>query len=263
MKPLNNYSIRLTLLLSAAVLIMAGCSKEADQATARLNVRMIDAPSPYAYQEINVDVVDAEVNINGKWHNLYTHPGVYNILNLVNGNYITIADEDIASGRISQFRLILGENNTIKVNDIVYPLTIPTGAENGLTINVQEDISNSNPALMIDFDAAHSIYQAGPGKYNLQPVLHGFTAQTTGILEGKIAPAGAGIAIIAQNNANPDLTYSAYASPVLGNYVIQGMEAGSYTVKIYAANNNVPVVIPNVVITNNNRTSVGLTSLPE
>ena len=54
------------------------------------NMYMIDAPGDY--QQVNVNIISAEVNssVSG-WLTLGIHPGVYNLLSLTNGKYILLA----------------------------------------------------------------------------------------------------------------------------------------------------------------------------
>lgn len=264
MKASKLLATSLMAMIIAALLIFAGCKKDDSNSGGKthLQVRMVDAPSPYAFQEINIDVVGVEANINGQWYPLNYNPGVYNILTLVNGTDVLIADDNIPAGFMSQMRLILGHNNSIRVDGVLHQLTIPSGSESGLKLNVHQDLPFGDFTFMIDFDAAHSIVVQGNGEYKLKPVLHGFTVETSGKIAGTILPAGIGIAIIAQNTANADLVYTAYADVVSGQFLLQGMVAGTYTVQIYPAGTNIPITVPNVVVSNNTTTSIGLITAP-
>jgi hypothetical protein len=263
MKPINKILILTIPSLLAWVVFFAGCKKDSNnEGMTQMKVRMVDAPSPYAFEEVNIDVIGAEANIDGQWYVLTVAPGVYNILTLVNGTNVLLVNDSVPAGRMSQFRLILGNANTIKVDGQIHPLTIPSGSESGLKINVQEDLPVGEYTFMIDFDAAHSIVLQGNGEYKLKPVLHGFTVESSGKIDGTILPAGIGIAIIAENNANAQITYATYADVVTGHFLLQGMVAGTYTVKIFVAGSDIPVIISNVVVTNGTTTSVGITTLP-
>lgn len=265
MKTIKKFTVAAMILTVASVLIFTGCKNDDNDTTGmtRMKVRMIDAPSPYAFEEVNIDVIGVETNIDGQWYSLAFNAGVYNILTLVNGTDVLIADDSVPAGHMSQLRLILGDNNTIKVDGVVYPLTIPSGSESGLKLNVHEDLPTDDYTLMIDFDAAHSIVVQGNGQYKLKPVLHAFTVETTGMLQGQVLPFGVGIAIIAQNNANGDIVYSTYANPLTGQFLLQGMVAGTYTVKVYPAGLNIPLIISNVTVSNNSTTSIGVVVIPD
>jgi Domain of unknown function (DUF4382) len=54
---------------------------------------------------------------------------------------------------------------------VVYPLTIPSGSESGLKIKVNKKLSATLETIIIDFDAALSIFQTGAGVFKLKPVL--------------------------------------------------------------------------------------------
>jgi hypothetical protein len=262
MKTTLKFATPILAIMIAAILFLGGCKKDDDnKGMTRMKVRMIDAPSPYNFQEVNIDVVGVETHIDNQWYNLAFNAGIYNILTLVNGTNVLIADDSVPAGHMSQLRLILGDNNTIKVDGVVYPLTIPSGSESGLKLNVHEDLPVDDYTLMIDFDAAHSIVVQGNNEYKLKPVLHAFTVETTGMVSGQVAPALPGTAIIAVNNANPDITYSAYADPVTGQFLLQGLVAGTYTVNVYPPGTNIPIVIVNVAVSDNTTTVLGIITI--
>ena len=160
-------------LLTAVIsVVFVACSKDSSKSST-VNVRLTD--NPYNAQEVNVDIQQVRVkfsedSING-WANLDTHAGVYNLLGLQNGVDTLLAVGTIPSDVVKEIRFVLGINNSIKINNIVYPLTIPSGAESGLKIKVDKKLNGSLNTLLIDFDAALSIYQTGNGSYQLKPVL--------------------------------------------------------------------------------------------
>lgn len=262
MKTIKNTLPAIAILI-AVILFFTACKKDDNNnpGMTRMKVRMVDAPSPYAFQEVNIDVVGVEANIDGQFYSLAFNAGVYNILTLVNGTDVLIADDSVPAGTMSQLRLILGTNNTIKVDGVLYPLTIPSGSESGLKLNVHEALPVNDYTIMIDFDAAHSIVKQGNGNYKLKPVLHAFTVETSAKIQGQVTPAAVGIAIIAQNNANANLIYGGYADPITGQFLLQGLVAGTYTVKVYPAGLDIPIILSNITVTNNTTTSVGLVTI--
>ena len=161
-------------LFSLAVILAIAfyaCKKESgDHST--LNVRLTDAPADY--QEVNIDLERVTVKLSDDstgWVDLDAVPGVYNLLGLQNGVDTLIGTSLLPKGSVKEIRLILGSDNTIKVNGVVYPLTIPSGSESGLKIKVNKKLSASIETLIIDFDAALSIHEMGTGDYKLRPVL--------------------------------------------------------------------------------------------
>ena len=59
---------------------------------------------------------------------------------------------------ISQFRFILGDNNTVVVDGITYPLKAPSGQQSGFKVNVDETLTEGvKYEVWTDFDVQKSI----------------------------------------------------------------------------------------------------------
>ena len=153
---------------------LTACKKN-NESSSRLMVRLTDAP--VNFQEVNVDIQQVRVKFsddtasaNG-WVDLATKAGIYNLLGFQNGVDTLLASGTFPLQIVKEIRFILGPNNTIKDNNIVYPLTIPSGSESGLKIKVNKSLQADLTSLIIDFDAALSVTKEGPGDYKLRPVL--------------------------------------------------------------------------------------------
>ncbi len=132
---------------------------------------MTDAP--FDAQEVNVDVQQVLVHFSDDTSKpvfLNTSTGVYNLLKLQNGVDTLLASGTVPGGNLRSLRLILGSRNTIKINGVVYPLTIPSGSESGLKINLNKKLTSVD-SLLVDFDAGLSVIKTGNGEYKLKPVL--------------------------------------------------------------------------------------------
>lgn len=152
-----------------AAIAFFSCKKETENTT--LKVRMTDAP--VAMEEVNIDLQSVEVKFDKdttKWLTLTTNAGVYNLLGLQNGVDTLIGQATFPTGFLKEIRLIVGTNNSIKVDGQVYPLTIPSGEETGLKIKVDKNLQASIETLLIDFDAALSVKLEADG-YKLRPVV--------------------------------------------------------------------------------------------
>lgn len=150
--------------------LVIACKKE--NRTTTLKVNLTDAPMEA--EEVNIDLKAVRVNFaddSSGWSDLSAVPGIYNLLDLQNGLDTMIATGTVPAGYLKEIRLVLGSNNTIKVNGEVYPLTIPSGSESGLKLKVNKSLAAPLDSLLIDFDAALSIHQEGTGDYKLKPVL--------------------------------------------------------------------------------------------
>jgi hypothetical protein len=156
-----------------STIVLIACSKGNAEKTTTVKVRLTD--NPVNADEVNVDIQQVRVkfsedSIHG-WTDLATHAGVYDLLGLQNGVDTLLAVGTIPTNIVKEIRFVLGTNNTIKVNSILYPLTIPSGSESGLKIKVNKQLNGTLDSLIIDFDAALSIHQLGNGNYQLKPVL--------------------------------------------------------------------------------------------
>ncbi len=170
MKTTKIFSLALVFL--AVIALTSSCKKDNTQST--LQVRLTDAPA--LYDEVNIDIKEVKVKFsddstNDGWVSLSTNAKIYNLLGLQGGIDTLLATGTFPSNVVQQIRFILGTDNTIMDNGIVYPLTIPSGSESGLKIKVNKKLSAALETLLIDFDAALSINNEGPGDYKLRPVL--------------------------------------------------------------------------------------------
>jgi Domain of unknown function (DUF4382) len=150
--------------------VLLSCKKEGGQST--LNVRLTDAPAEY--QEVNIDLKGVHVKLSGdadNWVELDAIPGIYNLLGLQNGVDTLIGTKTFPTETVKEIRLVLGSDNTINVNGAIFPLEIPSGSESGLKIKVNKKLNATIETLIVDFDAALSIFQEGTDDYKLKPVL--------------------------------------------------------------------------------------------
>ncbi len=230
-------------LFTAAALLFAlyntACRKNNSTGTSRMTIALTDDPS--VYDAVNIDIQDIQVNSDadagaGKgWISLpMNRKGVYNLLDLRNGLDTILTSQELPAGKISQIRLILGNNNSVIINGLTEPLTTPSGQESGLKLNVHATlIAGVEYKLWIDFDAGRSIVVTGNGSYLLKPVIRTYTEATSGAIKGIILPADAHSMIYAIQNTT-DTIGSAIANTTSGNFLIGGLPAGDYSVAIHA-----------------------------
>lgn len=169
--------MKTTLLFALLTLTFMGifyaCTKgTADSAaTTELKVNLTD--NPFAAEEVNVDIKEVRIKTNGsdEWIVLATKAGIYNLLDFQNGVTTTIASGTVPGNTLGEIRLLLGTDNSIRIGNVVHPLTIPGGSESGLKIKTGKRLETGTDEVTVDFDAALSIHQTGDGTYMLKPVL--------------------------------------------------------------------------------------------
>lgn len=154
------------------LLFLSACQKD-NENTTHLKVHLTD--NPYNATEVNVDIREVNVKLDGidsaNWVSLNTVAGVYNLLDFQHGIDTVLAQGIVPTGNLKEIRFVLGSDNSITIDSVNYPLTIPSGSESGLKIKVDKALRSSLDSLVIDFDAALSIFQTGTGEYKLKPVL--------------------------------------------------------------------------------------------
>jgi len=149
--------------------VFIACSKESRTST--LHVKLTDAPADW--DEVNIDLKGVKINFwddSTGWVSLETKDTIYNLLGLQNGLDTLIAQGTFPTNTVREIRLILGQNNTIKANGKIYPLTIPSGSESGLKIKVNKKLNATIETVVLDFDAGASVTEDQLG-YKLRPVI--------------------------------------------------------------------------------------------
>lgn len=239
-----------TLIILAIALTMFSCQKDEknSEGTSRLSFRLIDAPGDY--EEVNIDVTGLEVIVNDSVISLQVNEGVYNLLDFVNGKDTILVDEQvIPSGRLSQVRLILGDNNTVVIDGQTFELKTPSAQQSGLKFNIHEDFTGGVAyEYIIDFDAARSIVQTGNGMFILKPVIKVFTEAVSGAISGTVHPVAARPGIYAISEVNDSV--SAFADTVTGKFMIRGLNEGFYKVSFVPAETYSDTVLTDVEVRN-------------
>jgi len=256
-------------LLSALTFGFSSCDSDADSngtGTSKLQVRMTDAPGDY--EEVNIEIESVQVHRENTdteegWVTLdEIHPGIYNLLDFANGKDTLLASAELPAGSISQIRLILGNDNTVKLKDgTIVDLKTPSGQTSGVKLQVnatlEEDVTY---VMLLDFDAARSVVPKGNGGYNLKPVIRVISQAVAGGIKGKVTPAEYKPGIYVISAAND--TLGGFANEA-GDFLIKGVPAGSYTVKFYTEDDAHNKTIENVEVSQNAIKDLGTIELPE
>jgi hypothetical protein len=217
-------------LLVLSSVIMVSCSSSDDIQLAKIQVILIDAPADY--DAVFVDIQDVLINTtneDGNWQSLNkSEPGIYDLLELTNGTELFLGEIELPEGELNQIRLILGENNTLIIDQAEINLSTPSAQQSGLKLNIQTTITAGvTYKLIIDFDAAKSVVKAGQsGKYNLKPVLRAQMEAQTGAIEGVVNPANIKSVIYAVKGTDTISTFP----DEFGEFLLRALEAGIYSV---------------------------------
>jgi hypothetical protein len=225
------------LLFSVGLLVfLTSCDNE--PGNAKIEVWLTDAPGDY--QEVNVEVIGVEVHSDegGQaegWKTLSVTPGVYNLLELTNGLDTLLGTVELPAGNISQLRLKLGSENSLKIDDELHPLSTPSGQQSGLKIQIHENlVEGITYKILLDFDVARSIVTQGNSSYSLKPVIRSITQAQDGAIAGIVSPVESTPAIYAI--VGLDTLGTTYTDST-GAFLLRGLPAGTYNVS-FAPNSN-------------------------
>ncbi|HZY80857.1 MAG TPA: DUF4382 domain-containing protein [Cyclobacteriaceae bacterium] len=217
----------------AASLILASCSDDST-GNATIEVYLTDAPGEY--NEVNVDIQDVQVHAgdgdsdNG-WTSLSVNKGVYDLLEFTNGLDTLLGSTTVPAGKISQVRLILGDNNTVVVDGVSTKLTTPSAQQSGLKIQINTDLKEGvTYKIILDFDAARSIVATGSGKYNLKPVIRAITTALDGGITGTVMPMSAKPVVYAINGVDTVSTFTNES----GSFLVRGLATATYRLVLVA-----------------------------
>jgi hypothetical protein len=205
-------------------------------------IKLVDRPGDY--EKVNVEVIDVlikrkavEENATDStstdqesgWESVgNVTTGIYDLLELTGGVDALLVEGDIPSGMLGQIRLVLGENNTVVINGVEFPLKTPSAQQSGLKLKVNEELeAGIGYTFILDFNVDKSIVMAGnSGNINLKPVINVSVEAVSGKISGTINPAEVQTEITATDGTN---TVSAFAD-ANGVFVLNGVSPGTYTV---------------------------------
>lgn len=198
----------------------------------RLNIYLTDAPANYKSVLIDIQqimVKSSSDTANDGWVSVpLLKAGVYDLLQLRNGEDTLLGGVDLPAGDLSQIRLVLGDNNKLVLeNGEEVELKTPSAQQSGLKLDIDANLTAGIPyELVLDFDAARSVVKAGnSGQYILKPVIRTFAKAVGGAIEGVVLPDSANAHVFAISGSDtlgalPDAT---------GYYKFWGISDGSYT----------------------------------
>jgi len=238
MNTLNSiFNKTLAVILAIGMVAFAGCSIDSTPGMGTLEVKLHDAPADF--DEVNIFIERVEVNNTTNeeegWQVISEPNQQYNLLELTNGVFEVIGETELEEGFYPHIRLILSrDNNNVVVDGEVHDLFIPSGAQTGVKLNVDAEIEEGfTYTLLLDFDALRSVHKTGQSPvldYILKPVIRATNEAVTGNIGGVVNPIEARAAVFAI--AGEDTLSSTYANEESGEFLLVGLEDGTYDVSV-------------------------------
>jgi hypothetical protein len=249
--------------------------------TSSIQLKLVDAEGEY--EKVLVNIIDVQYNRNdgdSGWISFegFTLPNTDDPLNrvdlteLVAGNTLVLTDEDIESGMLNQIRLVLGEGNAVVLDGETaeIPLSTPSAMQSGLKLHLNTTLEPGfSYTFILDWDVQKSIVKAGAsGIYNLKPVIRVIAEVNSGTILGRVADAEETETVLMPiENATvyvfteTDVTFltpvaSTYTNNE-GRFVLQGLPAGNYLLKIEKSDYTILTTTIPTVVTIGQDTNVG------
>jgi hypothetical protein len=242
-KAFKTLVIALTIL---SVIVNYSCSNSKTEDTARVQLKLVDAPGDYL--EVNIEIIDIQYNAGEEegWMSFTPvngYPINIDLTELIAGNSLLLTDELIPAGMLKQVRLVLSENNTLRIEgeEDLIPLNTPSAQQSGLKLLLNEELEGGfSYTFILDWVVSESIVMAGnSGNYNLKPVIKVTAEVNSGSINGQVKKvneanleleAMPNIVVQVFDTSNEFVTDS--QTNDLGEFLIQGLDAGDYILKI-------------------------------
>ncbi len=242
-------SIFRAIMFIMTLLLMTNCddndSNNNKIETARVQLKLVDEPGDY--EEVNIEIVDIQYKSNEdeeNWESFIPEGGYpinIDITELIAGNSLLLTDDVLPVGILKQVRLVLSDNNTLKIEgeDELIPLDTPSAQQSGLKLNLDEELKAGFVySFILDWNVQKSIVKAGnSGKYILKPVIKVNAEVSSGSISGKVIEIIEEVETPIANQVvevytTEDTLVKETLTNESGDFVLQGLEAGTYILKI-------------------------------
>ncbi len=271
------------LLITTMIIAISSVSCSDDKTTdpensSRVILKLVDAEGDY--EEVNVEIIDIQYNSSEEdkgWQS-FTPEGGYpiqtDLTELIAGNDLLLSDEVIPSGWMKQIRLVLSENNTLKLEgqEDLIPLKTPSAQQSGLKIKLNQELDPGfSYTFILDWDVQRSVVEAGNSRqYILKPVIRANAEVNSGSVSGIVV---ADIiddqstelfpkeAVVVEIYNSEDEYVTETLTDMEGKFTVQGLPPGDYRIQIETLD-YIPYVSPDpVTVTAGQITNVGTIEL--
>lgn len=159
------------LMLACLLSLFIYSCKQKEIKTSPVQFFLIDSPTDFDSVNIHIKKIEANVVSDSvRWIPLQTKDTVANLFHFQDSLTLMIAQDIVPLGMLKQIRFILGNDNTVVVNGVSYPLQLSSDVSSELMIQVGKKLNEVFNGFILDFDASQSIV-AENGEYRLQPVV--------------------------------------------------------------------------------------------
>lgn len=264
MKKISVAYLILTLILSLYIISCSDSTIDpAQNGNGRLKIYMVDSPAELDSVIVNVLQVSVHKAGNdtteGGWTIINDSERYFDLLQLTNGASVVLGDTLLESGKYTQIRLLLGEDNYVYDNGIRYDLTVPSGQQSGLKLIHPFDIIADNLyELYLDFNVDKSVHINGTGQYIIKPTIRVQAAIVSGTISGQVLPLDADAVVWTVSGEDTIATFPNEE----GFFKLMALPEGIYDVHVEPENAVYqPEVINDIEVFSNQNTDIGIVTL--
>lgn len=282
MKSMRKNNFLLIALVSMGLTACGGGSGDYNQTAATgsngsLRLALTDAPS-CGYDAVNVTVKSLRVHKSSNaadsdagWADMVLAPARrINLLNLTNGVLEEMGQIPLSTGKYTQLRLVLADNepsnplanSVLPTGGVEVALRTPSGQQSGVKASIDIDIAANKMAdFVVDFNACKSIVSAGnSGQYLLKPVvavIPRYVSGVSGFVAANLANGSTSVSL-----QQVGVVIRATAPDAGGRFLLQPVAPGNYTLvmtapgRATAAITGVPVSADSVTTINSSGTAL-------
>lgn len=222
-----------------------------------LRVALTDAPT-CGYDAVNVTIQKVRVHQSSSasdtasgWAEVVLNPARrVDLLKLTNGVLDELGQTPLPTGKYTQLRLVLAENDSAHplANSVVptggaeTALKTPSGQQSGVKTNINIDIAANKMAdFVLDFDACKSVVVAGnSGQYLLKPVvtvIPRYVSGVRGFVDATLVNGSTSVSL-----QQGGVVIKATTPGTGGQFLLQPVAPGSYTLVLTAPGRTTEIV---------------------
>lgn len=133
-------------------------------------VESLDSLAQPTVNNIFLTVERVEIHRDSSaWETIAEPHVVYDFLQLTDTISVVLADTLVEPGHYTQLRLIVADTNEVVIDGVSYPLSVPSGTETGVKLNLDVSIDGGETAqIYLVFDENTAIVESANG-FHLRP----------------------------------------------------------------------------------------------
>lgn len=169
-------------LFFAVMILLAACSHDerfspgeievgvTASAINAVNLELLDSTEEASVDNIFLTVKEVQVHKDGSgWQTIAEPNEVFDFLMLTDTITVVLADTLVMPGYYTQLRLIVSDSNEVVIDGISHLLTVPSGTETGVKLNLGVSIDGGETVkVYLEFDEEAAVVETANG-YLLRP----------------------------------------------------------------------------------------------